>query len=1030
MSTPAIPRALVSPAVALVATALLSAQQPQLLVDANAAPPANRSSLPNGGVEFKGYTYFSASTIGQDREETGIELFRTLGITGTSQLFLDIWPGHLGSAPQGFQVAGSYLFFSARRNFSECLFRTDGTLAGTLCLAEVSVGARVEFQGKLYFFVGTDFWVSDGSIQGTQRLVAFPRVGIFFPVTHELVVFGNKLLLTGASTAQGQELWVSDGTTAGTALLADLDPGAGSSGPNTFRVAGSRVFFVASTAATGRELWVTDGTPAGTQLVKDVLPGPTSSMQGLLPDRSSAPLALQPLGGRLLFSAQDGNSGAELWSSDGTPQGTMLLKDLNTGSSFDGHSAPQSMVSDGSVVYFVAFETTSAWSLWKTDGTAAGTVQLGPGGVAPTHLFLDGSRLYFRSFTTSAGYEPWTSDGTSSGTRMIHDIVPGPTSSNPSSFFKALTGRVLFSADDGKIGAELWETDATAQNTKIVDDIHRPLPGSSDSGAAFSLTTSVGRTYFSAFDGQDPALWSTDGTAAGTRMIRKVNVGGGDYQWMASHNTSLFFNAGDAANGTELWLSDGTSAGTRLLRDIAPGAGNSYPREFTAAGKLMFFSADDLVHGRELWASDGSTAGTRLVRDIRASGDSNPAEMVALGNVLLFAAYDDVAGGELWRSDGTEAGTFLVKDLRPGNMQNSTRDPWSSQPHAFCVVGRHAYFIANDLPNGQVGYQLFRTDGTSAGTVKLADGRFAQTAVVGDTLFVTDERVLYAVDTLAATPQLVTVRDVGNGRNPYMDALTPAGDRLFFVALASTTSSASVLWVSDGTSAGTVPVVDAQARQVEPVAVAFARNPLLVGAGSRRVFFTANPDDRNEPELWVSDGTAGGTRQVYDLRPGPYGSHPVFLVHAHGKLLFGADDGLIGREVWAVDIGGSKQVVGGGCGASFAPILDCADPVLGARFAIELRRAEPNRNMVFALGLPAAAPFTIGGCVLALDYGLGHLLTFAQTSATGRWQTSLQVADNVNRIGLRLAIHAGVDSPGHPPFGMDFSNTVYLVLGR
>src|SRR5262249_7365029 len=141
-------------------------------------------------------------------------------------------------------------------------------------------------------------------------------------------------------------------------------------------------------------------------------------------------------------------------------------------------------------------------------------------------------------------------------------------------------------------------------------------------------------------------------------------------------NGTLFFTASDG-NGTELWKSDGTAAGTTLVKDIFPGThreygyGNwrdvpnsSFPSSLTAVNGTLFFSADDGANDTELWRSDGTAAGTVLVKDIFPGGrpfwnhfGSNPGNLSHVNGTLYFSANDGTNGTELWRSDGTAAGT-------------------------------------------------------------------------------------------------------------------------------------------------------------------------------------------------------------------------------------------------------------------------------------------------------------------------------------------------------------------------------------
>jgi ELWxxDGT repeat protein len=208
----------------------------------------------------------------------------------------------------------------------------------------------------------------------------------------------------------------------------------------------------------------------------------------------------------------------------------------------------------------------------------------------------------------------------------------------------------------------------------------------------------VGNTlFFAANDGVNGLeLWKSDGTAAGTVLVKDINPGSsGSYpRNLTVMGNTLFFTADDGVNGNELWKSDGTAAGTVLVKDINPGSSGSYPRNLTVMGNTLFFAADDGVNGNELWKSDGTAAGTVLVKDIRpGSSWSYLRYLTAVGNTLFFAANDGVNGLELWKSDGTAAGTVLVSDIRPGSKD--------SIPGNLKVVGSTLYFTADDGVNGR-----------------------------------------------------------------------------------------------------------------------------------------------------------------------------------------------------------------------------------------------------------------------------------------------------------------------------------------
>src|SRR5262249_39814620 len=98
--------------------------------------------------------------------------------------------------------------------------------------------------------------------------------------------------------------------------------------------------------------------------------------------------------------------------------------------------------------------------LWRSDGTAEGTVlvrDINPGAAGPGLAWFTvlGSRLFFTAGVPDTGRELWASDGTLAGTVLVHDILPGPAGSDPQ-FLTAVGARLLFPADDGVHGRELW----------------------------------------------------------------------------------------------------------------------------------------------------------------------------------------------------------------------------------------------------------------------------------------------------------------------------------------------------------------------------------------------------------------------------------------------------------------------------------------------------------------------------------------------------------------------------------------------
>jgi uncharacterized repeat protein (TIGR01451 family) len=446
---------------------------------------------------------------------------------------------------------------------------------------------------------------------------------------------------------------------------------------------------------------------------------------------------------------------------------------------------------------------------------------------------------------------------------LVKDINPGSVDSFPQGSTD-VNGTLFFDANDGTNGLELWKSDGTEAGTTLVKDIN---PGS---GASFPdhLTNVDGTLFFSASAsavfGDEGELWKSDGTEAGTVLVKDIQPGSGDSGpfGLTDVNGTLFFDANDGTNGRELWKSDGTAAGTVLVKDINPGGNSALGTAFDAnnlinVGGTLFFSADDGTNGDELWKSDGTEAGTVLVKDIRSGVvGSLPFNLTDVNGTLFFRADDGTNGFELWKSDGTTAGTVLVKDIQPGSNP--------SLPRNLTDVNGSLFFGANDGTNG---FELWKSDGTAAGTV--------------------------------------LVKDINPGGSSFPsteaddDNLINVNGTLFFKADDGT--NGIELWKSDGTTAGTVLVKD-----IVPGSGGTTLANLTDVNGT--LFFSALEGTSGE-ELWKSDGTEAGTLVVKDIVPGFGSSSPSDLTGVNGTLFFTADDGINGRELWKTEEGGGAGSV-------------------------------------------------------------------------------------------------------------------------
>ena len=452
----------------------------------------------------------------------------------------------------------------------------------------------------------------------------------------------------------------------------------------------------------------------------------------------------------------------------------------------------------------------------------------------PTTIRTRASRLMLAALlVAAAALMLGVSAAHAAGARLVEDIVPGEDSSDPL-YLEGLRGAVYFEAFTPTGSEGLWRSDGTAAGTRLV----REFP------FAYWLTRAGDTLFFLVDHGRGAELWSSDGTESGTTLVRDFRGGFlSSSRDLTSHNGVLFFTADDRVHGFELWKSDGTRAGTRLVRDVNPGTASSQPRWATSVGDTLFFTARDGEHGRELWRSDGTQGGTRLVRDILTRTDASPGWLTNVGGRLFFASAGGGHGRELWRSNGTADGTRLVKDINPRK---------GSRPRSLTRVGPRLFLTARD---GEHGQELWRSDGTASGTR--------------------------------------LVRDILHGGRQgagYFgpDMLTDIGRTLFFGA--DDVVHGEGLWGSDGTGAGTKFLKGLRLRWP---------GVNIGGIG----YFAATEalpyhDRAYGYELWATDGTRAGTKLVRDIYPGQENSMPASLTAAGGKLFFSASDGVHGIELW------------------------------------------------------------------------------------------------------------------------------------
>nr|BFD64968.1 hypothetical protein BdHM001_36490 [Bdellovibrio sp. HM001] len=365
---------------------------------------------------------------------------------------------------------------------------------------------------------------------------------------------GENVFFTARDPAENVELFVTKwGPSTVELVKGGLTPGAGiSTIKNLTSMGDGRALFSVSSSTYGYELWITDGTSAGTVLVKDTNPGPASGSPGKIVSIGN---------GKFIFTASRPDTGSEAWVTDGTENGTQLIVDLVPGG---GSSGPVASLNEGHGIILANVPGVGS-GVFITDGTAQGTslaVNIGCSSFGAA-LGTEDGRAVFNCTLPATGSELWVTDGTSAGTFMLKDIAPGTASGNVSSIHLLAPGKILFTANNGTHGIEPYYSDLTQAGTVMLMD------GVAGSG----------------------------GSAPDTKGA------------MVGNDGKFIFAFTYGSNGKEPVVSDGTPGGTKLLVDLAPGNGSSAPSQFTrlSDGRVMFTA------GTVAWVTSGQQGDPQLL---------------------------------------------------------------------------------------------------------------------------------------------------------------------------------------------------------------------------------------------------------------------------------------------------------------------------------------------------------------------------------------------------------------------------------
>ena len=895
--------------------------------------PGIYGSYPQSLTNVNGTIFFNASDVASGSElwsSNGTAAGTTLVKDIQSVAYY-------GSNPVSLTNFNGTLFFGANKGVNGYeLWSSNGTAAGTTIIQDMQSGSTISSPRYLtnvsgiLFFQGFDntngyeLWSSNGTAAGTF-LVKDIQSGYGSSIPRNLTNVNGTLFFSANNGANGYELWSSNGTAVGTTLVKDIRSGSSSSHPLDLTNVNGNLFFSANNngvnGASGNDLWSSNGTTAGTTIVEDIQSG----------GNDSNPRYLTNVNGTLFFSADDGVNGNELWvlKSNVAPTVVNPIADLtvnedaadltidltNVFADIDSNFLYSAVSNNGSLVTAAVSGSDLTLSfVGNANGATTVTVTASDGSLTVSDTFAvtvtavnDAPTVAspLADVTVEKNSDDLTIDLTGVFADIDSSLTYSAVSDNGALVTAAVSGSDLTLSFIGNANGATTVTVTANDGSLTVSDtfaVTVTMAGPAEmielafDSNSISQITAVGSDVFfvASTSGKGNELWKVDsGSVTGATLVKDIRPGiNGSYpQSLTNVNGTLFFAADNGISGFELWSSNGTAAGTTMVQDSRSGSDGSNPQFLTNVNGTLFFSAIDDMYGNELWSSNGTLAGTSIAKDIQSgSNGSGPRNLTNVNGTLFFIAYGP-SGDELWSSNGTVDGTKIVKDIRTG-IASSMRYLTNVNGTLFFSIseGDNAYYS---------GTELWSSNGTLAGTNIVKEFQSGQYSTwpksltnVNGTLFFTayDDNGTELWSSNGTPGGTSVVKDIIPGINGLSPRyLTNVNGTLFFSAYDDEANGLE-LWSSDGTAAGTNIVKDIQSGSGSSY-------PTNLTNVNGTLFFRAN-DGISGDELWSSNGTLAGTTLVKDIQSGSSGTDMRNLTNVDGTLFFSAYDDANGIELW------------------------------------------------------------------------------------------------------------------------------------
>lgn len=704
------------------------------------------------------------------------------------------------------QTSGSLIFYQA----NDELWRTDGTPEGTVPVYQATGMTYQPYNSRAHgdkFFFEAYSDLSYSYVFATDGVAGDAVTLAAGELRAPILPFGDNVAFV-TSNGSDFHLYISDGTAAGTNAVLDLTAFLGIYDFAGMAVLGDKLVFGVELLNGDGAIYVTDGTEAGTIALKDDMP--------FYP-------ALAVVNNLLYFSSDYAEPGEDLdvWASDGTVAGTRIIFSFTE----DSESWVRAYDAAGGQTVFNISDGSDN-RMFAHDPATDDVIDLETGQESSNFDVRDvavmGNKIVFRGFDGDHGIEPWASDGTVEGTSRLGDFVPGPA----------------------------------------VDYDHRGTIYTGDNMAFFNVLTPEESAMFS--------LVASDGTPAGTQIVRSVSIPSGTFSFIPS----------------------------------------STP--YTVINNIFYFLDGAPLPIMPLWLTDGDVIGDTGMRLF-------PADLLPLNGKMLVFTYPDEGSSPF--------------DVETAIYDLATNTTSSLNVSANGIMVTYAYagsnlFVQTFNPVSPPSSMIFVTDGTPEGTRQLAIYSGMDVILTG--LHVNGKAIalsleyesvnvsVYALDPEAEEPELLA--NFPGGTVTQFERLFKIYDRNNMGATGRLSNGSLVfsapvgedgeeLWITDGTPAGTMLLKDINPGPKGSAPVHFT------SAGD--VAYFAADDGVHGRELWKTDGTSAGTVMVADINAGPGSGLPSYgwmnttddgtlnriveqvMVYNRGQLLFPASDGSgSGFDLW------------------------------------------------------------------------------------------------------------------------------------